>query len=63
MTVLKKGLVFLVAKTLKDVTNLSLNLAKLFHYSLSHLKPIPYFIPMLPSILKSLRFVTSLSPP
>ena len=61
----KKGLVFFVTKILKDITNNNLNLAKVFSniFSLSHLKPMPHFIPVLPSILELLRLARSLSPP
>ena len=60
----KKGLVFFVTKILKDITNNNLNLAKVFSnvFSLSHLKPMPHFIPILPSILELSRLVRSLSP-
>ena len=57
----KECFVFLVAKTLKDIRNLFLKLAKVFHNSLSHLKPMSHFIPMLLSILELSRIVKNLS--
>ena len=44
----EKGFVFLKATTLKDITNHSLKLPKVF--SQSHLKPIPHFMLLFPSI-------------
>ena len=56
MKTYKKVLVFLVAKTLRDITDHSLKLAKVF------LKAIPYFVPMLPSILEPLSLIKILFP-
>ena len=47
-----KGLACLLTKTLKDIKNHPLSEQRYFHNSLSHLKPILYFIPMIPSILE-----------
>ena len=38
--ILRKASLFLVAQTLKDITNHSLKLAKHIHNSLSNLKPM-----------------------
>ena len=59
----KKSLIFLMVKTLKDIRNHSRKLAKVFHNSLSYLKSMPHFIPMLPSILDPSRLVRNLPPP
>ena len=48
----KKGLIFLVAKTKKDITNHLLKLARLFSQ-----KPMSQFIPVLASVLEPSRFV------
>ena len=49
--IFKEGLVFLVTKTLKYINkNLSLKIEMVFYNSLSHLKPISHFVPMLPNI-------------
>ena len=58
----KKGLVFLVEKTLKGITYHSLKLAKIFS-QLSHSKPIPYFMPMLLRILEPSGLVRNLHSP
>ena len=48
----KKGPVFPMTKTLKDIRSYSLKLEKVvFYNSLSYLKPMPHFVLMLPSIL------------
>ena len=59
----KKSLVFLMAKTLKDIRNHSRKLTKVFHNNLSYLKSMPHFIAMLPSILEPSRLVRNLPPP
>ena len=59
----KEGLAFIVAMTLKDITNHSLKIVKLFHNSLSHLKPKPHFIRKLAGILKPSRLVKRNLPP
>ena len=51
----KKDVAFLVAETLKDITNHTLKLAKVF---LPPLKPMPHFLSIFPSILKWLILVT-----
>ena len=58
----ERSIIFCVEKTLKDITNHSLKLAKVFSNSLSHLKPIPYFILMIPNILEPTRLVRNLPP-
>ena len=57
----EKDLVFPLAKAIKDITYHSLKL-KCFHSSLFHLKQMPHFITMLPSILDPSRLVKNLSP-
>ena len=61
----KKDLVFLVTKTLKDITkNLFVKLGMVFYKNLSHLKPMSPFIPMLHNILEPSSCVRNLpSPP
>ena len=54
----KKGLLFLVAKTVKDITNHSLKLEKVLPQ-----QSMPQIITMLPSILESSRLVRNLRPP
>ena len=56
----QESFVLLMATTLKDITNHSL---KDLFTSLSHLKPIPHFIPMLSSILELLKLVRNSLPP
>ena len=53
----KKGLIILVAKTKKDITNHLLKLARLFSQ-----KPMSQFIPVLLSVLEPSRFVWNLPP-
>ena len=52
----KKGLIFLVVKTVEDITNNLLKLAKVFSQ-----QPMPQFIPMLPRILEPSRLVRNLT--
>ena len=59
----KKSLIFLMVKTLKDIRNHCRKLAKVFHNSLSNLKSMLHFIPMLSSILELSRLVRNLLPP
>ena len=58
MKIYKKGLVFLVAKAVKDVLNHLLKLQKVFSQ-----EPMPQFIPAIPSLLEPSRVIRNFPSP
>ena len=59
----KKILLFFLTKTLKDIRNYSLKLAKVLSQQFFYLKPMSHFMLMLPSILESSKLVGNTPPP